>query len=78
MKAEEEILLGPEYEVPAQSVEERARRATPLVMAVPEYLPPKAQEAKHEEETTNHSDRRDTWDDLAILPSWRGQYRRKE
>jgi capsular polysaccharide biosynthesis protein len=76
--AEPEIQLGPDYEELAQRVEERTRRATPEVTTAPEYLPPKASEAQQEEDAASRRERRDTWDNLAILPSWRGQYRRKE
>ena len=52
-----------------------------LVTAPPEILPPKPEA---EEKSTKSSrragarlDRRDTWDDVEILPSWKGQYPRK-
>lgn len=41
------------------------------VVATPEILPPRESEL-------GRRDRRDTLDDLDVLPSWRGQYRRKE
>jgi hypothetical protein len=40
------------------------------VTAEPEFLPPKL-------EKPTRRDRRDTFDDLQILPSWRGQYKKK-
>ncbi len=54
-----------------------------LVTAAPEILPPRpAGEAEDGERTrentgTTRRDRRDAYDDLQILPSWRGQYRKK-
>ena len=53
-----------------------------LVTAPPEFLPPKPMVEKEENEhssTHNNTrrDRRDTYDDVEILPSWRGQYKRK-
>jgi len=53
-----------------------------LVTAPPEFLPPRPMVEKEEKErsSSNNStrrDRRDTYDDVEILPSWRGQYKRK-
>ena len=62
---------------------EDAGNSTTLVTAPPEFLPPKPAVEKTE---TQHSrannsvsrrDRRDAYDDVEILPSWRGQYRKK-
>lgn len=52
------------------------------VMAAPEFLPPRPYVAPQtgsglEETDAGRRDRRDTLDDLDVLPSWRGQYRRK-
>jgi hypothetical protein len=41
------------------------------VTAEPEFLPPKL-------EKPTRRDRRDTFDDVQILPSWRGQYKKKD
>lgn len=60
--------------VPAPSAEELRE-----VTAVPEFLPPKLKrQAIWEAEAAARRERRDTVDDLAVLPSWRGQYRRKD
>lgn len=54
------------------------------VTAAPEFLPPKAVVVmidKEQERLDEHSvrrDRRDAYDDLQILPSWRGQYRKRD
>ena len=54
-----------------------------LVTAPPEFLPPKPLVEKSEKEHSNPNngtsrrDRRETFDDVEILPSWRGQYKRK-
>jgi uncharacterized protein involved in exopolysaccharide biosynthesis len=53
------------------------------VMAEPEFLPPrefipvKSEDAETGEGTDAHHDRRDPFDQVEILPSWHGQYRRK-
>jgi hypothetical protein len=59
--------------------------ATPThVIAPPEFLPPKTTTASldrgrsWEEGTTARRDRRDPFDEVAILPSWHGQYRKKD
>jgi hypothetical protein len=63
--------------------------ATPSrpVTAPPEFLPPKTVfcSADNEQDRKNagnagngHRDRRDAYDDVEILPSWRGQYRKKK
>jgi len=53
------------------------------VMAQPEFLPPREfvpapdkEYGRDAEETARH-DRRDAYDEVEILPSWRGQYRKK-
>jgi hypothetical protein len=54
-----------------------------LVTAPPEFLPPKPTVERTEKEhgpsshSTSRRDRRETYDDVEILPSWRGQYKRK-
>ena len=51
---------------------------TRQIMALPEFLPPRRKvEHQIEDEPAARRDRRETWDDVAVLPSWRGQYRRK-
>jgi succinoglycan biosynthesis transport protein ExoP len=53
------------------------------VVAEPEFLPPrefipvKGEEEEGNEKADAHHDRRDPFDELEILPSWHGQYRRK-
>jgi hypothetical protein len=54
-----------------------------LVTAPPEFLPPKPLVEKTDKENsalnggTSRRDRRETYDDVEILPSWRGQYKRR-
>jgi hypothetical protein len=48
------------------SLKDSTRRVT----AEPEFLPPKPEKPKRRE-------RSDAFDDVQILPSWRGQYKRK-
>lgn len=54
-----------------------------LVTAPPEFLPPsrvfRVTESAHPTDTafTNRRDRSDVYDDVEILPSWRGQYKRR-
>ena len=49
--------------------------ATRQVTTVPEFLPPR----KSRWDTENkRMERQETVDDVAVLPSWRGQYRRKD
>jgi capsular polysaccharide biosynthesis protein len=63
----------------AEAGETPTRRGTPMVTAVPEFLPPrKTGETKRDPDAASRRDRRDTLDDVSVLPSWRGQYRRKE
>jgi hypothetical protein len=53
------------------------------VTAPPEFLPPKSVVEKRETEHsranngTSRRDRREPYDDVEILPSWRGQYKKK-
>jgi Mrp family chromosome partitioning ATPase len=55
-----------------------------LVTAQPEFLPPKSvvvtidKEQAQQTGATNRRDRRDAFDEVEILPSWRGQYRKKD
>ncbi len=57
--------------------------AEPAVVAEPEFLPPRPMvettgKGNNRNGEATKRDRRDTFDDLAILPSWRGQYRKKD
>jgi hypothetical protein len=51
-----------------------------LVTATPEFLPPRptVEEAENSKPSRfkNRRDRADDFDDVQILPSWRGQYRK--
>jgi hypothetical protein len=52
------------------------------VMARPEFLPPKpvvqaGKERGWQAGSTDRRDRREAYDEVEILPSWRGQYRKK-
>jgi len=55
-----------------------------LVTAQPEFLPPKSvvvtidKDQAQQTGATNRHDRRDAFDEVEILPSWRGQYRKKD
>jgi hypothetical protein len=53
-----------------------------LVTAQPEILPPKTIETAGSDDrdvpSVGRRDRRDAYDDVEILPSWRGQYRKKK
>jgi uncharacterized protein involved in exopolysaccharide biosynthesis len=54
-----------------------ARRVT----AQPEFLPPKPAKGKEDvwgNEGKGHRDRRDPYDEVEILPSWRGQYKKRD
>jgi hypothetical protein len=72
---------APMPQVPPRRESESA--SPTLVTAPPEFLPPKPLEETAENEhrvngkSTSRRDRRDTYDDVQILPSWRGQYKRK-
>ena len=48
---------------------------TPQVTAVPEFLPPRK---SRWDSDNKRMERRETEDGIAVLPSWRGQYRRKD
>lgn len=50
--------------------------ATHQVTTVPEFLPPR--KSRWDGEGTGRMERRETVDDVAVLPSWRGQYRRRD
>ena len=60
---------------------ETASAQPTIVTAPPEFLPPRTVQVDTVKESmgptaaTNRRDRRDTFDDVQILPSWRGQYR---
>jgi len=69
---------------PAAGARNRAARtSSPHVTAAPEFLPPgpKAEKAEKENlwqnDAAGHRDRRDAYDEVQILPSWRGQYKKK-
>jgi hypothetical protein len=51
-----------------------------LVTATPEFLPPRpaVEEAENSQPSRfkNRRERADDFDDVQILPSWRGQYRK--
>jgi hypothetical protein len=55
-----------------------------LVTAPPEFLPPKPLVETTDKERSKASaakgrrDRRDSFDDVEILPSWRGQYKKRD
>jgi hypothetical protein len=57
-----------------------------LVTAAPEFLPPKPlvettdreKDADWSTASAARRDRRDAFDDVEILPSWRGQYKKKK
>jgi len=53
-----------------------------MVTASPEFLPPKADVLVPARESKPSSkndrrDRRETFDDVEVLPSWRGQYKKR-
>ena len=51
---------------------------TRQVTTVPEFLPPrKTRPSRWESDGGSNRDREDAMDDVEILPSWRGQYRRR-
>ena len=63
-------------------VKQRADGASTAVTAQPEFLPPTSNAKGTENEPKANSkvdrrDRRDTFDDVEVLPSWRGQYRKR-
>jgi Mrp family chromosome partitioning ATPase len=72
--------------VPYPEPEQETVRATPThVIAAPEFLPPREtigaqgkRRSWEESSVTARRDRRDTVDEVTILPSWRGQYRKKD
>jgi hypothetical protein len=66
---------------PAMATGSGAANASPgLVTASPEFLPPRplVEEAENSQPSRfrNRRDREDDFDDVQILPSWRGQYRK--
>jgi hypothetical protein len=85
---EEPVRPRPQYPRPAapihhDSVWNEPHSASPdLVTAQPEFLPPKpvventGKDHHRSPNGTSRRDRRDTVDDVDILPSWRGQYKR--
>lgn len=54
---------------------EAAKDAPAHVTAAPEFLPPKP--PAEENRKGSHRDRRDAFDDVDILPSWHGQYKKR-
>jgi succinoglycan biosynthesis transport protein ExoP len=52
--------------------------STRQVTTTPEFLPPRKTRPSRFEPQSNRRERHEEWDDVAILPSWRGQYRRKD
>ena len=68
---------------PQPSSQRESAAPSRLVTAPPEFLPPKPVVETSDEDqewnnpTKGHRDRRDAYDDVEILPSWRGQYRKK-
>jgi succinoglycan biosynthesis transport protein ExoP len=54
------------------------RGSTPQVTTAPEFLPPRKTWLSRFDSDGDRRERRDTVDDVEILPSWRGQYRRKD
>ncbi len=60
--------------------EKGAGKTLKLVTAAPEFLPPKlvVEEAENSQPSRfrNRRDQEDDFDDVQILPSWRGQYRK--
>jgi len=64
------------------------RNAAPVggvqVIAEPEFLPPKSvvvmidKDREQLDDNSVRRDRREAYDDLQILPSWRGQYRKRD
>jgi hypothetical protein len=72
------MALTPALATPAAS---GAANASPgLVTAAPEFLPPRpmVEEAENSQPSRfrNRRNREDDFDDVQILPSWRGQYRK--
>jgi hypothetical protein len=70
--------------IPQHAARKESDSASPtLVTAPPEILPPQPMVEKTGKQhhtpsnSSSHFDFRDTYDDVEILPSWRGQYRRK-
>jgi hypothetical protein len=88
-QAPEQPAYDPSYTqqsyTPAPQPSSQRETAAPsrLVTARPEFLPPKPVVETSDEDqewnnpTKGHRDRRDAYDDVEILPSWRGQYRKK-
>jgi hypothetical protein len=69
---------------PVSSSRSSASDASPtLVTAPPEILPPEQAAEKTDKKSSwankikARRDRRDAFDDVEILPSWRGQYKKK-
>jgi hypothetical protein len=64
-------------------VREYAGASPARVTAAPEFLPPQPEAEEPQQEhswsnpSTSRRDRRDAYDEVQILPSWRGQYKKK-
>ena len=60
--------------------EPAAGESSKLVTTTPEFLPPQHEHKgrRQDGEGATRRDRRDSYDDVEILPSWRGQYKRKD
>jgi len=64
-------------------LKEAASVSKQRVTAPPEFLPPKIEVESADKERSNASkaaarqDRRDSFDDVEILPSWHGQYKKR-
>ncbi|MDR3751252.1 MAG: hypothetical protein P4K94_07165 [Terracidiphilus sp.] len=80
------VRTAPAESVPVPAVPARSNLAgtsSRQVTAQPEFLPPKSvvvtinKEQAQQADPTNRHDRRDAFDDVEILPSWHGQYRKK-
>ncbi|MGB8260235.1 MAG: hypothetical protein WCE75_07780 [Terracidiphilus sp.] len=56
-----------------------AGTSTVHIFAQPEFLPPRSASGDREDgsQTAARRDRRESWDDVDILPSWRGQYKKR-
>lgn len=83
----EHVAAQPPYPAPEPELEPVPATVVPLapstgstrrVTTTPEFLPPRKTRTSRLEEEATRRDRRDTFDDVSILPSWRGQYRRKD
>jgi hypothetical protein len=81
------VPTAPAGPVPVSAAAAAVRNAAPVgvqVIAEPEFLPPKSvvvmidKEQERLDDNSVRRDRREAYDDLQILPSWRGQYRKRD